>query len=357
MIKEKKVTIRDVAEKAGVSVSTVHRSLQNKEGVGEELREKVKKAASELGYEPNYYASTMKRKSKKIAVILPQNTNKSLYYSYIWEGIRAYGLELGNLNLQMEEFVVKDEWEQLKVFKGIEFAGEDTYAGVLSYYFSKRNEREALCLVEKGIKTLLLDDSEESHSKIMAISPEEKIIGKVAGEFISLLLPEKTSVIVTSGRTDSKTHVGKIKSFKQTLKKNKPQVNIIEIKGYYDPTNQNKKLYEKLEDALKNEPTVSAIFASTSYDNAITVEVVKNLHLEDRIQIIGSDVNLETKVFLEKHEVVGVVHTGPYEKGYEGLRTLTDSILRNEFIEIKNHIPVNIVLESNLEFYLHEARE
>ena len=45
-----KVTIRDVAAKAGVSISSVHFALSGKAGVSDETREKVRRTAEELGY-------------------------------------------------------------------------------------------------------------------------------------------------------------------------------------------------------------------------------------------------------------------------------------------------------------------
>ena len=47
------VTIRDVAEKAGVSIGTVSRVLNNKSGVSQPTRERVIEVSEELGYSPH----------------------------------------------------------------------------------------------------------------------------------------------------------------------------------------------------------------------------------------------------------------------------------------------------------------
>ena len=41
----------DIAEKLGVSTVTVSNALANQRGVSEELREKIKEMASEMGYQ------------------------------------------------------------------------------------------------------------------------------------------------------------------------------------------------------------------------------------------------------------------------------------------------------------------
>ncbi len=50
------VTIKDIAEKAGVSFSTVSKALRNSPLVQEKTKLKVLRIAEELGYEPNIAA-------------------------------------------------------------------------------------------------------------------------------------------------------------------------------------------------------------------------------------------------------------------------------------------------------------
>lgn len=67
-----KISIYDVAQKAGVSVVTVSRVLNNSETVREKNREKVLKAIEELGYHPNASARNLARgKTNVIGLIIP----------------------------------------------------------------------------------------------------------------------------------------------------------------------------------------------------------------------------------------------------------------------------------------------
>lgn len=55
----KSVTIIEIAERAGVSMKTVSRVLNNEPNVREATRDKVKKAAIELNYQPNFFARSL----------------------------------------------------------------------------------------------------------------------------------------------------------------------------------------------------------------------------------------------------------------------------------------------------------
>lgn len=76
-MRRKFVTIRDVALRAGVSVSTVSHVLNgNAQHVGEEKRARVQQAMDELRYRPNAIARSMvKQKTATIGVVLSEIDN------------------------------------------------------------------------------------------------------------------------------------------------------------------------------------------------------------------------------------------------------------------------------------------
>ena len=62
-------TMRDVAKLAGVSIKTVSRVINEEPAVSDELRAKVMTAAQQLGYRPNFTASTLRRSSNTTRTI------------------------------------------------------------------------------------------------------------------------------------------------------------------------------------------------------------------------------------------------------------------------------------------------
>ena len=72
-------TMRDVGERAGVSPITVSRALANHASVSPETRAAVRKAASELGYVPNFTASALSRRGSKLIALLVPNISNSVF--------------------------------------------------------------------------------------------------------------------------------------------------------------------------------------------------------------------------------------------------------------------------------------
>lgn len=75
----KKLTIRDIAEEAGLSISTVSRVLNGKAEeyrIGKDSQERVREVAKKLNYVPNQFAANLKSgKSNTIALIVPSLHN------------------------------------------------------------------------------------------------------------------------------------------------------------------------------------------------------------------------------------------------------------------------------------------
>lgn len=70
------VTIKDVAKKAGVSISTVSRVINSSKPVSNEIHQKVTQVIKEMGYTPNPVArSLVMKKSQLIGVVVPDIAN------------------------------------------------------------------------------------------------------------------------------------------------------------------------------------------------------------------------------------------------------------------------------------------
>jgi LacI family transcriptional regulator len=81
-----RVTIADVADRAGVSPTTVSHVLSGKRVVNAGTRDGVMEAIRELGYRPNHVARNLRtRQSHMIAVLVPDITNP--FYAVLTRGL------------------------------------------------------------------------------------------------------------------------------------------------------------------------------------------------------------------------------------------------------------------------------
>jgi LacI family transcriptional regulator len=73
---KRRITISDVAASAGVSMMTVSRAVNGRDGITEETRQRILKIASEMGYRPNHIArGLVTHQTATLGLIMPDVSN------------------------------------------------------------------------------------------------------------------------------------------------------------------------------------------------------------------------------------------------------------------------------------------
>ena len=75
-------TLKDVANKAGVSTSAVSRAFTDGASVSSKMRKKVEKAASELGYSPNFLARSLTTRRTKLIGLVSNNFHNPIFLGF-----------------------------------------------------------------------------------------------------------------------------------------------------------------------------------------------------------------------------------------------------------------------------------
>jgi LacI family transcriptional regulator len=120
---QKKPNLLDVAEKAGVSPATVSRVFNNNSKVNEQMRQKVLKAANEIGYKTNIYAKALiEGKTNFIGLLLTRFEIR--HYSSIISGIESVVSKAGyRFFVTSSRYSKEKEMEKINLFEDLNFAG------------------------------------------------------------------------------------------------------------------------------------------------------------------------------------------------------------------------------------------
>lgn len=98
----KKVTVKDIAREAGLSIGTVDRVMHNRSGVAEESRRKVMEAMQVLGYTLNTNASLLaNKKHYRISCLLP-SFGSGDYWELVYNAVASAEHDAINFNISIE---------------------------------------------------------------------------------------------------------------------------------------------------------------------------------------------------------------------------------------------------------------
>lgn len=98
-------TLKDVAERAGVSRSAVSRTFTDGASVSAKMRQRVEKAATELGYSPNALASSLTTGRTKLIGLVSNNFHNPIFlevFDLFTRGLQDKGLRPLLVNLTDE---------------------------------------------------------------------------------------------------------------------------------------------------------------------------------------------------------------------------------------------------------------
>ncbi|GAA3855537.1 LacI family DNA-binding transcriptional regulator [Celeribacter arenosi] len=99
------ITLKDVANRAGVSTSAVSRTFTDGASVSEKMRRKVEKAAADLGYSPNALASSLTTGRTKLIGLVSNNFHNPIFlevFDLLTRKLQDRGLRPLLLNLTGE---------------------------------------------------------------------------------------------------------------------------------------------------------------------------------------------------------------------------------------------------------------
>ncbi len=143
------VTIKDIAEHAGVSIATVSYVVNGSRHVSPELTERVLNAVEELGYSPNEIARSLRLKqTNTIGLLIPDNSNP--FFSEIAKGVEDAGFESGyNVILCNSNWKIEREVAYLELLRSRRVDG-------VIYHTTATDIDQIIPLIERGVPVIVL---------------------------------------------------------------------------------------------------------------------------------------------------------------------------------------------------------
>lgn len=274
-------TLKEVAKKAGVSITTVSRVINRSSKVNSETRERVKKAMTLLEYQPNRVAQRLRAsngRSKLLGLIIPDIQNQ--FYSNIVRGIEdvTYGNDYAVILCNSDENPNKERF-YLEVLKS------ESVDGIILPPILQFGE-EIENIIDSGIPIVCVD------RKLMRKKVDTVVIGNEAGGYdaVSHLieLGHKKIAILTSSLQFS-SFDERQKGYERALKESGIEIDKRLIKEGDPRSSETAKALTAELLKLENRPT--AIFAT---NNLMTLGVLEalnqyNLKIPKDISVIGFD--------------------------------------------------------------------
>ena len=324
----KRVTIKDIAEEAGVSTGTVHRAIYGKKGVTEEVRQRILDICAKRGYQTNTAASALKRGTVRIAAAFPgPDTNNRFFYDNVWRGFRRQIAELHDYSLEIVELpyyagTMNDQAAELE-------ACYERYQGELDAlitvgHFNAACRQVVRKYVDHGIPVFLACDDTPDCGRIACVQANYEITGRIVAELISSQLPAGSAVLLCAGDVLIPSHYRTVLGFEDYIRENKLDLTVIKIHGYDNAD----ELRSRLMEALINHP---------------------------EIRVIASDLFQETIQNMEAGIVKNIIYKDPESQAYLATKVMSEYLLKAQKpLNDIQYVESRVIFRSSLSLYTED---
>lgn len=315
-------TIRDVAKRAGVSVATVSRVLNETGYVHADTKAAVKKAIKELNYKPNHVARSLYKKSSRlIGLILPDITNP--FFPELARAVEDVAHQYGyTVVLCNSDGNLEKEKNYLDVLT-------QNHADGLIVITNRQNNPNYLDL---DIPVVALD--RPLHKSIPEVRADHYGGGKLAAEF----LIQRGCTFIGHVRGPSQLGPADERCHGFVNAAEKAGVDFLIVESKFDISISEQTVSELL-DAY---PQIDGIFAGNDLIAVAAVKVAlkRGISIPEELQVIGFDGIPLSACF---YPAITTIVQPIYEMGKWATELLIQFIRKNDVAEKKHCFPVKLV--------------
>ena len=348
----KKSRIKDIARMAGVSIGTVDRVIHERGEVAEKTRLKVQQILKETNYSPNVMAQALKSKKRfHLVSLLPAPSEDNSFWKKHPLGMVRAIEELDPFPVTLSQVTFDMESEDDFQKKTVIVLGLKPDGVLLAPIFKSESISFCSRLQEENVPFVFIDEYIENTNFLAYIGENIFQSGRVAGQLIDMITPEKSDLlVVTIARNIQNVHhlTNRTEGFlSYFLKsgKNKGKKIIINIP---EPSSDDVK--NSIDKALLDNPGIGSVFITGSRSYLIA------LYLEKRglksIDLIGYDLlDLNVK-FLKSGITRFLIGQRPEEQTYKGIKKLFEYLSMRKIPDKIEYLPVDIVTSENVDSFL-----
>lgn len=343
------ITIKQIAEMAGVSVGTVDRVLHNRGKVSEINLKKINEILNKFDYQPNIIASTLASKKRyQLAAVTPF-FQKGEYWESVMNGINAAIGEMQQFGISIE-ILFFDQYDNGSIKTIEKKISDNEYDGVLlAVLFKNEFTKLSSELTNRNIPYVFMDFNLTDQKPISFYGTDSISGGKLSARMLlsEINITDNILIVLMNMKNGLRSN--------QSLNREKGFLEYLELKKYGGTIHQ---IHLEYKDKKKNNRILKNFFSRNSVKGVIffnsscyiVAHYFEDNNLSD-IVLVGYD-GVPENIRMMKAGFIDILITQrPYYQGYESAKSLCNYLLKKTSFQTENYIPLDILVRENVEFY------
>ena len=254
-----RVTMKEIAERAGVHQATVDKVVHNRVGVSDEVRAKVQAIIDELGYKPNPTGRVLQRQGKEYRIYAILVDVDAL--PYLKNGIEQGLKEWAGFDIEVTHAVTGFQ-EAKRQSEYIDKAVLDKADGIILSPINADCVRRAIDrAADAGIPVITTDSDIDGSRRTCCVSIDSAKASRIAGRLLGQFLngQGKIAIISSAIETENNNYYVRMREqgFTDFIRREYPEIEIVScIESFEDP----QITYRKTTELLKEQPELRGLY-------------------------------------------------------------------------------------------------
>ena len=341
MLEHGTVTIKKIAELAGVSRGTVDRVLNERPGVDPSVRERIRKLEAELNYRPNQAAKALSfnKKPFTVGIVLPPRELE--FFETVRSGIQAAVKQFQDFGLRVEERFASNV-DAAEVVAAVDSLVGEGVQGLMVTGMDHPSVALAVNrAVDRGIPVVTFNSDIGGCRRSCFVGQDLRQGGRIAGGLMGKMLAPTARVLVVAGNRLFQAQRERVEGFCEGWAGPREDVVVVET---FD---QGLVTEEKVRQVFSEHPGIEGLYLASS-----PVEACLRVLGErggPRARVVCNDLLPDTRKGLTDGLVDFTILQDEFQQGYRPVRLLFEKITADlPWPGEHNYVVSTIVCKENL---------
>lgn len=339
------VTIRQIAEAAGVSRGTVDRALNYRKDINKQQAERIRRIAGEMGYRPNRMGRALALSKNHIKIGVLIQFAHTAFMQKIMKGVDAAIEEMQRFQVEVIVKLIEDNDTDQTVI-AMEQLRSEGCRGIAMVPWNEKKIRDKIDeFAREGISIVTVNGDIADSERICFVGQDGFRSGCTAAGLMAEVLPLNKDVLIISGSPANTSNSNRAEGFRKEITKIRPDVKNIYIEYAFESNETAESICRK---HLAAHAETGGIYLTAAGVKGVC-KVLEEKKLTGIIKVISNDLTDENTEQLKKGNVQFLLGQDPFSQGYRPIQILFEKLVDGHDPEVKEeYTSIEIKTKYNL---------
>ncbi len=343
MSSEKRVTMKDIGDRLGVSVCTVNKALTGKGRVSEDTRKLIIDTANKMGYHANKLAQALTRKAVTIGVAYPDTWPS--YAQSLLAGLREGLQDISDYNVTGRFLRMGNQTFAEELTRAVAWSGKDAFdTMIIVPYYEHFSATDWSPLASLDIPLALLGMDIPDAPRLFCVRQDSTRCGRIAAELlVKQTGPGKMAAII--GSREVPEHHEKADGFQEEAARLSTRV-----VGVYETLGDPDIAYPVTRRIFTDHPDIKGLYVATENIEGVCRYLTEH-GLGGTVKVVATGALAEVKSALDQDLVQFSLFQNMNRQGRQAIRLLYDYLLEDATPPEEVLVAPEIIVRGNSELW------